>query len=95
MARMVVLADKMEYGTRALRAGQTFEVSDADAYWLELIGNARLAKDKERPNLAPRVATSIDAELERWRACYLAATGKAPDKRWGLARLRQELEAGE
>jgi hypothetical protein len=86
MARMIVLADRMEYGTRALRAGQTFEAADTDAYWLELIGKARPVASE---------AVAEDPELERWRRYYFAAHQKPCDRRWGVARIRKELEAEE
>jgi hypothetical protein len=87
MARMIVLADRMEYGTRALRAGQAFDtLSDSDAYWLELIGKARPVASEAAPE---------DPELERWRRYYFAAHQKPCDRRWGIARIRKELEAEE
>jgi hypothetical protein len=86
MTKMVALADRLEYGTRMLRAGQAFEVSDADAYWLELIGKARPVAS------AP---LQDDIELERWRRYYFAAHQKPCDRRWGVARIRKALEAGE
>ena len=67
---------------------EAYETGAAEARILELIGKAK-------PMFPPLKEPPDHSELGRWRASYLAATGEQPDKRWGVARLRQELEAGE
>jgi hypothetical protein len=85
MAKMITVADRLEYGTRMLRAGQTFEAEDRHAWILEVAGKARPIAS-EPPD---------DPELERWRRYYFAAHQKPCDRRWGVARIRKALEADE
>jgi hypothetical protein len=79
MAKMIALRDH-EYGTRRMRAGQLYETSETDAYWLAMTLNARKAREDE-----------TDEEMDSLRQLYETKTNKHADKRWGLARLRKAV----
>jgi hypothetical protein len=86
MAKMVTVADRLEYGTRMLRAGQMFDAEDRHAWILEVAGKARPVAGEPLQE---------DPELERWRRYYFAKYQKPCDRRWGVARIRKALEASE
>ena len=115
MKRIPMIAAKvMRYGTRMLRAGDTFDAVRQDARVLTAVGLASECHHvvtKPAPVPAPvRVATRpapvprpapvlvqtepvADAEIDALRAEYETRTGRTADRRWGIARLKAEIEA--
>jgi len=72
------------YGSRRLRAGDSFEASNRDGRLLVLIGRADIPKPaKEPPKVEVDPLDELRAEAE--------ALGVAVDRRWREARLRDEI----
>lgn len=84
MASKDLVATKaFRYGGRALTVGDSFEARGRDARILTAIGKASEVPAEEKAKAE---------ELDQLRADYVEATGSEPDKRWGPARLTEEIE---
>ena len=75
----LIATKTFRYGTRALKAGQTFSASPAHARILKAIGKAR---DGSTPQADP---------LDGLRSQYEKATGNKADLRWKQPRLLSEI----
>jgi hypothetical protein len=77
------------YATRALSAGDRFEAkSDVDAQVLVYRKKAAFVRNETKP----QVVTLVDTDTGRLRS-QAERLGIKVDKRWGPARLAQEIEA--
>lgn len=52
---------------------------------------AQAPRDSEKAAILAEGEQVISEDIEKLRAQYEAKTGEAPDRRWGLTRLRQAL----
>ena len=81
---MILIADKrLTYAGRVYRPGASFSAKRAHARLLEKTGWAR-------PAPIPPASESEAAEL---RFEYERRSGRKPDGRWSLERLRREVDA--
>lgn len=86
MQKMIAQSN-MSYGTRRLRAGDSFEVhDDRHATALEAVGKAR-SVGVRHPKVPPHDAVTM------LRAEYQRRFGKRPFMGWDEAELRQKLAA--
>jgi hypothetical protein len=83
MMKRMVAAKSFFYGTRALRAGDEFDVQRPTARLLVAVGRAREAVVPAEP----------EETVETLRAKAKEAGIKKIDARWGIARLKAEIEA--
>lgn len=91
----LVATKNMTYATRHLRAGDSFDAVPRDARVLKAIGKARDDYNvpvQPLPEQGPPVVTppapAVDMDALRAEA---EAAGVSVDRRWGEARLRQEI----
>jgi hypothetical protein len=107
MKRIPMIAAKsLTYGTRRLRAGDTFDASRQDVRVLTAVG---LARETNRPPPPPNTQSAkgdaprrepdlrsmedANTDIDMLRQQYQAIKGREPDKRWRVARLRAEIES--
>ena len=81
MKRQMTATKAFRYGTRALKAGDEFTASRADARVLEAIGRATAAR------VAPPTLDELRAQA--------ASLGIELDNRWREARLTAEIAAAQ
>jgi hypothetical protein len=103
MKRIPMIASKvLTYGTRRLRAGDTFEATPQHARVLTAVGlareTARISVPAPKPvskpaPVRPPLPPIVETELSQLRYDYEVKTGSKADMRWGVARLRAEIEA--
>jgi hypothetical protein len=92
----MIAARRMHYGTRRLKAGDYFTATRSEA---ALFRALRWANDGAAP--AARIATltpakvieHVESDLDVLRTEYADRAGKAADRRWGVSRLKTEIEA--
>lgn len=91
----LVAARPLRYGTRRLRAGDTFDAAPGEARVYTAVGLASVChKAPTQAAAVPALPPSIETpapELDAARAEYEALAGRVPDRRWGLSRLKGEL----
>jgi hypothetical protein len=80
------------YGTRRLMAGDEFEATAKDAKLLKAIRKADYSKATAKAPPAIEQPPAPVAEIDALRAEFEARSGEAPDKRWGVPRLREEID---
>jgi hypothetical protein len=106
----LVAAKPMRYGTRRLKAGETFDASRAEAQIYRAIGWASdVPATAPAPVRAARVVHAavlraaddgelrtavmqVDDDLDVLRTEYEMRADRAADKRWGVTRLKSEIE---
>lgn len=83
-------------GGRTLRRGDSVRLTRANAKLYKALGVAEDAPAQVVPAEAPAPARTpaTGGTLEQLRARFEAEKGAAPDRRWGLTRLRAELGIG-
>lgn len=82
------------YGGRTLRKGDTISVSPAHARLYRATGMATDAPKQVAAVQQPAPAPTPPADdLEALRTRFETERGFAPDRRWGVTRLRNELRA--
>lgn len=81
------------YAGKALRSGQEYEASQADAKVLTAVGLATYATRKVEPAAKTPAPAAFDDERAALRETYAARAGKKPHAFWGADRLRKELAA--
>jgi hypothetical protein len=95
MTRIHMIASKrLRYGTRALRAGDTFEATRQDARVLTAVGLAREARANVYAplvNVPVRKPAPVVDELETLREAYKAKTGRRPHYTWTAERIREAI----
>lgn len=83
---VLIALKPLTYGTRRLRAGDEFEATRNDCVIYPMVG---LAAHKPEPDPAEAIRAAILTDLQ---AQYHALAHKPADKRWGIRRLRREIE---
>ena len=103
MSRIPMIARKsLRYGTRRLRAGDTFDAARQDARVLTAVGLASEHKPGKpvpvrvprKPAPAPRVQEPeafVDPEVEALRDEYKTRTGRRPHYTWNAERIREAI----
>jgi hypothetical protein len=93
----MVAGRPMRYGTRRLRAGDMFSATHGEATIFRALRWASDAADRVQVGREDYVlrAAAMQAEddIDVLRTEYELRAGKTADKRWGVARLKSEIEA--
>lgn len=86
--KMVALT-KFNYGTRRLQAGDEFEPDLGNHDIMIALSLARTLPDDSDPEVKYERS---EIDLDNWREQYRMIYGHRCDMRWGVKRIRQEIE---
>lgn len=80
MKSLLIATQPLTYGTRRLRTGDSFVADQGDGPVYVTLGLAKTAPPVD------------ESDLDAWRENYRAVFGRSADGRWGIDRIRKEIE---
>lgn len=100
----LIASRPLVYGTRRLKAGDTFEATRSDARVLVILKKATFARPvgnlaPPSPEIARKISKATSAapagvaDLKALRAEYQSLVGKRPAPRWDVATLKAKIAA--